>query len=315
MLPMKWTRRWNWENTWLVFACSAYLICPWIFVLAVIPHPLSILASSGAGKLAEVALFGIGWGVSAVTFGLGVTAVGMSLGFAVILGLAAFVGTLVPLLFLHPATVSVPRMAAIVVSLILMLAGVGVCSFAGKWKEQAPEPGATVSYGKGLIICIVSGILSACGNLGFVAGQPIIGKAQASGVAVYLAPDLVWAFLCLFMFIFNAGYSLLLLHRNRSTAFFGKEGTARYFLFGSLMGILWIGGFFFYGAGARELGTLGPSLGWGILMSVIVLAANVLGVATGEWSKAPVSAKQRLAVGLLLLLVAITGLGYSAWLR
>jgi hypothetical protein len=26
---MKWARNWEWENTWLVFASTAYLLCPW----------------------------------------------------------------------------------------------------------------------------------------------------------------------------------------------------------------------------------------------------------------------------------------------
>jgi hypothetical protein len=66
-----------------------------------------------------------------------------------------------------------------------------------------------------------------------------------------------------------------------------------------------------YGIGANRLGRLGPSLGWAILMSSMVLVANALGVLSGEWRSAPRRAMRQLAVGLALLLVAITGLGYA----
>jgi multidrug transporter EmrE-like cation transporter len=32
MAPMKFTRGGKWENSWFVFAFTAYLICPWLFV-------------------------------------------------------------------------------------------------------------------------------------------------------------------------------------------------------------------------------------------------------------------------------------------
>jgi len=311
MLPMKWTRRWEWENTWLIFAFSAYLLCPWILVLSTIPHVFDIYRSAGSGTIVAVILFGVGWGFGAVTFGLGVAAVGLALGFAIILGLAACAGTLVPLLLLSGGNLPAGRAGVTAASLVLMLSGVVVCSFAGKWKEKSPEAQAPLSYRKGVAVCVISGILSACGNLGFVYGRDIADRAESSGVPSYLAPNLIWALLTLALFVCNAGYSVLLLRRRGSAVNFTRPGTRAYFLFGMLMGVLWMAGFVLYGFGARQLGELGPSLGWAILMSVMVLAANLLGIATGEWRGAPRSAGRRLAAGLALLIVAIAGLGYA----
>ena len=77
------------------------------------------------------------------------------------------------------------------------------------------------------------------------------------------------------------------------------------------MGILWMSGFALYGAGARTLGNLGLSLGWSILMSSMVLVANISGLLTGEWDAAPQQSKRQLLLGILVLLVAIAGLGYT----
>jgi L-rhamnose-H+ transport protein len=315
MLPMKWTHRWDWENTWLVFSFSAYLLCPWLLILATIPHIFQVFGSVGIGTLIVVSMFGVGWGIGAVTFGLGVAAVGLSLGFAVILGLAAFAGAVIPLFVFRHIDFSLLKSLLLGLSLILMLSGVAFCSYAGKWKEHAPESGTNFSYGKGLMICAMSGLLSACGNLGFVFGRTIIDKAQSFGVPDYLAPNLVWALMTLALFVCNVGYAVFLLWKNRTGSNFTKGGTSTNYFYGILMGVLWMGGFFFYGIGARRLGPLGPSLGWAILMSTMVLAANALGLATGEWHGAPSGARSRLGQGLLLLFLAIVGLGYTNQFR
>lgn len=308
MLPMKWTKEWAWENTWLVFASTAYLLCPWLLILTTIPQAFAIYRGSSPASLGIVMLFGLGWGLGAVTFGLGVDAVGLALGFAIILGVAGSAGAVVPLLF-SPTPVSVMSLGITSIALVLMLVGVAVCSFAGKWKQQDAPSRQGYSYGKGVLICVISGLLSACGNLGFVFGQPIIDRAQAAGVPSYLASNVVWALLTAALFVCNAGYATILLARKHTAGNFAHN--PRYFVFGALMGIMWMGGFLFYGAGARKLGELGPSIGWAILMSAVVLTANLLGLLTGEWKGAPRSSLRQLVAGIGVLIVAIALLGYA----
>ena len=309
MLPMKWTKRWAWENTWLVFACTAYLLCPWLLILTTTPQAFDVYRMSGAGPILLVLLFGLGWGLGALTFGLGVDLLGLALGFAIILGIAACAGALVPL-WVSSSPISSTKLLMTIVALLLMLGGVAFCSLAGRWKEKQSAVQRR-SYGKGVLLCAVSGLLSACGNLGFAFGQPIVDRAQAAGVAPDLASNVVWALLTVALFLCNAGYAIRLLFRNRTGAKFGQPGTRSYFILGILMGVMWMGGFVFYGAGARRLGRLGPSLGWAILMSAMVLTANVLGVITGEWKGAPPTATRTLCLGLALLLFAITLLAYA----
>ncbi|MEX2261655.1 MAG: hypothetical protein WD696_06870 [Bryobacteraceae bacterium] len=112
------------------------------------------------------------------------------------------------------------------------------------------------------------------------------------------------------MFLCNAGYALHLLRRNKTAAKF-RGASGRNFALAIAMGAMWMTGIALYGAGARQLGPLGPSLGWAILMSSMVLVANLLGMLTGEWKDAPHSSSRRLMFGVLLLMVAIGGLGYA----
>jgi hypothetical protein len=304
MAPSKWIRGWEWENYWLIFAVTAYLVCPWLLAFATIPRLLEIYSGASASALASALVFGAGWGLGAVTFGLGVEALGLALGFAVILGIAATCGAVIPLFF---SPVSGAQAAVIAVSLSLMLAGVGVCSYAGKWKEAAS---GVRSYRRGLAICIVSGLLSACGNLGFAFGGAITERAQQLGVSAATAPNVLWTLLTFPLFLCNAGFAFYLLRRNRTLSRY-STGSARNAALAVTMGVMWMAGIGLYGTAARRLGTLGPSLGWAMLMTSMVLFANMFGLLTGEWRQAPDESRSKLRNGVLLLVFAIAGLGYA----
>jgi L-rhamnose-H+ transport protein len=309
MLPTKWIKTWAWENYWLIFSCTAYLVCPWVLALVTIPHLFSVYSGVSAGAFLSVAVFGTCWGLGALTFGLAVDALGLALGFAVILGVAATAGAVVPLLVQPPEGFSFAQGTLTALSLAVMVSGVAVCSLAGRWKEAG---GATrKSYRSGLLLAIASGFLSAGGNLGFAFGTEITRRAEQLGAPQALAPNALWTLLTLPLFLCNGGYALFLLRKNRSFSNYSGGGVGRNFPLGASMGILWMSGFALYGAGARALGSLGPSLGWAIVMSVMVLTGNISGLLTHEWDDAPQPSKRQLTLGVLLLMVAIAGLGYT----
>jgi len=275
-----------------------------VLALLTIPRLMEIYSGATAQSLLSSLIFGAGWGIGAVTFGLGVEALGLALGFAVILGIAATCGALIPLFF---SPVTLAQAWVIGASLAMMLAGVAVCSYAGKWKETS---GAARSYRRGLTICIVSGVLSSCGNLGFAFGGAITERAQQLGVSAATAPNVLWTLLTFPLFLCNAGFALYMLRRNGTSAKYTIHA-GRNSILAVLMGVMWMAGIGLYGRGARNLGALGPSLGWAMLMASMVLAANVFGLFTGEWTEAPASSKRLLGSGVALLLVAIAGLGYA----
>src|SRR3954454_17639258 len=136
MAPMKFTRGWKWENTWFVFAFTAYLVCPWLFVALTSSSVGQIYRDAGIDRIALVMAMGLLWGFGALTFGLGVDALGLSVGFTVILGFAATSGTLVPLLLLNQSAPRSEVLLLTLVSLALMLAGVAISSLAGRYRES-----------------------------------------------------------------------------------------------------------------------------------------------------------------------------------
>lgn len=314
LAPSKWIRRWEWENYWLIFAASAYLVCPWVMALSSVPRLWETYAGSNWLPLLKALGFGIGWGIGAVTFGLGVDAIGLALGFAVILGVAATAGTIIPLVFDRSAQLTTQQISFIALSLVLMLVGVGVCSYAGKWKEAAARGERRMSYYAGVTICIVSGLLSSCGGLAFAFSKELQQRALDRGAPAVVAANIVLPLLGLALFACNAGYALYLQGKHGTTGRYRNE-FGRNFALSFSMGVMWLAGMLLYGAGSARLGSLGRSLGWAILMSSMVLVANVLGLLTGEWKGAPAASRRQLALGVLLLVLAIAGLGYANQLQ
>src|ERR1035437_10294679 len=97
MLPMKFNRRWRWENTWLVFAMVSLIILPWALALGLLGQLLETYRALYLAQLAIPFLFGAGWGIAQVLFGISVQRLGLGLAYAIIVGLGAMLGTLVPL--------------------------------------------------------------------------------------------------------------------------------------------------------------------------------------------------------------------------
>jgi L-rhamnose-H+ transport protein len=195
--------------------------------------------------------------------------------------------------------------------LCLMLVGIAVCSFAGRWKQQDSAAPGRFSYRLGLLACVASGLLSACGNLGYVWGEAIYLPLATAERASYFAPNALWPLLTPPLFLCNAGFAVYRLRKNATFGRFRTAGSLWNYGWALLMGVMWLAGMAVYGIGGHRLGALGKSLGWAFMMTSMILTANALGVLTGEWKSAPGRCKRDLAIGLLTLVAALALLGYA----
>src|SRR5260370_7241171 len=101
-VTMKFASRWNYENIWLVYSLTGMVVFPWLLVIATVPHPAEIYASTSTTTLFGIAGFGVCWGIGATLAGVGLTLLGIALGMAIILALSASLGSLIPLPILPP---------------------------------------------------------------------------------------------------------------------------------------------------------------------------------------------------------------------
>ncbi len=313
-VPQKYVKGWSWEKNWLFYSIAGMVVCPWLLVAALIPDPCGVYAAVPANVLWRTALFGMGWGVGAVFFGLGMVYLGIALAFAIIISLVAAVGTLVPMLVLHPEQMGTPKGALVMTGLAIVIVGVALCARAGSLKDATVTQGAGKGkkFMTGLFICIASGVMSSMMNFSYAFGDPISAEAARRGAGPGNATIAIFAVATSAGFLVNAAYCIYLLMKNRSWGGTQPSANVLNFVYSVAMGVLWLGGFFLYGLGATALGELGPVLGWPILMTVMVLVANVWGLITGEWKGAGSRALGYLAAGTGIMIVAMIVISMAA---
>lgn len=314
--PMKGMPAWRWENSWFIFAVTGLIIFPWIITLATVPQVFSVYTEASEATLWRVVLFGIAWGVGSTLFGLGITRVGMALGFAIILGITASFGSLFPLAVLHPEELHSKRGEYLIMGTSIMIVGLVFLALAGKTRERDAGAGGTPRSGfvLGLVICIFSGIFSSMLNFSFVFGDEIRIRALAAGASSPMAANPIWSLTVTGGFLSNLVYCVYLLNKNKTWGVYRSGNPPTYWLLGGLTGLLWYGGVVAYGMGAASLGKLGAIVGWPVFMTLDIIAGIFWGAVTGEWKEA---SKRALAycwtgVGILILAIVVISIGNAS---
>lgn len=309
-LPMKYARRWNWENTWLVFALVAFAVLPWLLAARFTPHLGKVYHLSPGRALATAAVFGFIWGIAQCTFGLGIETVGMALTFAVVSGLACLSGSLVPSLVMDPGELLHPKGLPLLISIPILLAALLFYGRAGRRREreQGGESSArsrvSYSFTAGLVICIFTGIVGSAWNVGFAFSGPILGTSAAAGAGPLTSAYAVWAVILSAGVVPNLIYCTYLLNRNNTWSRF-REASLREAMLGGAMTLLWLSGILGYGIGATFAGRYGTSIGFTLFIAAQILASNALGMLTGEWKRTSAKTKHTLMAAIALTLVAV----------
>jgi L-rhamnose-H+ transport protein len=78
-LPIKLNKQWHWENSWFAFSILGEAVVPTLIAWATVPGLWSTYSSVSAKTLVLMSLFGAGWGVSMVFFGLALTRLGLAI--------------------------------------------------------------------------------------------------------------------------------------------------------------------------------------------------------------------------------------------
>jgi L-rhamnose-H+ transport protein len=306
MLPMKFVRSWRWENLWLIFSVVSLLIIPWMLAIGLVDRLFETYRTLSFRQLAVPMLFGAGWGVAQILFGISVKRLGLGIAYAIIVGLGAVLGTLVPLFAQQRATAKEHAMRLIIFGVAVMVIGISLTTWGGQIKERATSVSESTShrsYPAAILVAVLCGLMAPMLNYSFAFGQDIAQTAVRLGNQPVHSAYAVWPIGLAGGFLPNAAYSLWLLFKNRSWPLFRRVLPDLFW--SCLMGILWMGAFALYGMSASLLGALGTSVGWGLLQIFMIMTATLAGALTGEWQQASRSAKLLLGAGMASLTVAI----------
>lgn len=336
-IPYKKVRGWAWESYWIVGGLFSWLIVPPLAAWLTIPHFAEIIQYTYGKILLLTYFFGLLWGIGGLTYGLGVRYLGVSLGSTIILGLCAVFGSLIPSVYYYffpqngkdtIATLATSHWGQTVLAgIAVCVIGIIVCGKAGTMKEKELAAGKAdvednkdYRFGLGILVSIVSGVLSACFNFGIESGKTMADAANTAWMATHhgqgsflfqnnvvyivilwggLTTNLIW---CM---ILNARNKTFKDYTNR------KAPLLKNYLFSALAGTTWFLQFFFYGMGESRLGNGASS--WILHMAFIILVANVWGLVLNEWKGVSKKALATVIGGIavIMLSVLIVGRGNS----
>jgi L-rhamnose-H+ transport protein len=312
-LPMRFLGRWEWENVWALFILVSCLMLPAAILTITAPQSWVILTHAPAGPIWIAILTGFAWGFGALLFGQSVSAIGISLANTLVLAISSALGSLLPILLIVPQNLLLPTGERILVAVMIELAGIALCGWAGRMRETAAgvgtERGGMVGHARpvntALLMAAGSGALSGVFNVGFSLAQPIADYGRASGLSQLSSTNLIWWIMLAAGSLANLGFCFFLFHKNQSLKKFAQPGAWRLYALSTLMALLWGGSIFVYGASAPRLGALGTSIGWPLSLAVGLLFANIIGTFLGEWKRAPARARTFMYSGIVVLLAAI----------
>jgi len=334
-IPYKKVRGWAWESFWIIGGLFSWLIVPPLAAWLTVPHFGEIISATAGVTLRWTFFWGILWGIGGLMYGLGMRYLGMSLGNSVLLGFTSAFGALVPSIYYNivptPGKTTFSELLTtswgriVLAGVVLCLLGIYICGRAGVLKEkELPEEKKKESIKefnlvKGLVVCTISGILSACFNYGIEAGGPMAEMANNFWKAAH--PDATTNFL----YQNNVTYIVLLwgglttnfvwcMILNAKNKTFGdytntKAPLANNYFFSALAGTIWFLQFFFYGMGESRLGNGASS--WILHMAFIILVANLWGVVLKEWKGVSARTRFTITTGIVVILLSVILVGYG----
>lgn len=316
VLPMKYMKNWKWENGWFVYTIMNCLVFPLILAFATIPNLMDIYRSSSVATINTIFLFGIGWGIGSVLFGLGADFLGMTIGIAIITGINACLGTLFPLLFLTPGRFTLKAGIFLGIGMLILIGGVIRISQAGQQRTKElglEDKRIKVPFLTGLLVCIFAGIFSPMMNFGIFFGQPIsqliksMGTVSAINIGyAQLLPVLVGGSIPQIL------YCIYLFNKNHSFKNYAQSGSGLNWLKGTSMAVLWILGMVIYTlTSVNFIPEIGPIVGWPLFLSALIIVSNILGVLTKEWEGVSRKVFSKMYQGITLLIIAIVVISLS----
>ena len=313
-VPINKVKNWSWESFWLTQGIFAWLIFPFLGALLAIPagHTLGELLSAGDGAALKTMGYGALWGVGGLTFGLSMRYLGIALGQSIALGTCSAFGTIIPAIMKGTDLFSGSGLM-LLVAVSTAIAGIAVIGYAGALRnqnmseEQRRAAIKDFALGKGLLVALLAGVMSACFSLGLEAGQPIADAAAAAGASSLFVTLPATLMVTLGGFVTNAAYCLYQNVKNKTLKDYVSVPSnilVNNLLFCALAGGLWYSQFFGLGVGKSffEEGSVIMVFSWSILMSLNVVFSNVWGIILKEWKGVSSRTWTVLMIGLAILI-------------
>ncbi len=322
-IPMNFVKKWSWESAWMVLGFSAWIITPIVVAYITVPDLFTVLFEGISSTHYWTFFWGVLWGIGGLTFGLTMRYLGISLGMTIALGFCTAFGTLIPPIFegTFMSLLQTTSGQITTFGVVMSLVGIVVTGRAGFLKEKdldveaQQETVKEFNLPKGMIIAVISGILSASFAFGLTAGKPIAAVALSHGVQQLFQNNAVLVWVLWGGFTTNMVYVVYMLIKNSTYKDFVATETSlsKNYIWAIVGGTTWYMQFFFYGMGTTFLGEKYEFASWALHMASIIFFSNVWGMYFKEWKGVSRKTNITLYSGLTIIIISfmIIGMGGS----
>ena len=319
--PEKRIKGWAWQTYWITQASFCWFLLPILGAILTIPELGQVLREAPKDAMLLSFSLGAAYGIGGTAFGISIRYIGFSLTYAIAVGLSSVLGTLIPPLIQRTLldTLSKPGAAWIIAGIVAGTLGIAGAGWAGRLKERdldKQQVGGQFSLGKGLLLSLLAGVLSAVYRFALEAGEPIAAVATAHGAGVWRG-NVTYIFSNTGAFLTTAIYCLFLHVRYRT---FGelvelpagqpKASLPVNWLMALVTGLFWYGQFFFYNLGHVRMGHY-QFTSWAIHMIMLVLISNLVGIFLQEWRECRGVTRRTISAALAVLIAAVLLLTYG----
>jgi len=315
------TPRWKFENIW---GLGSLLSLAWVPIMLYFVHDwIGVYSGVGTKVVMITFLCGVGWGLGGIFWGRAIAAVGMALGVSLLMGLINVFGSIGPMAYFESHKLMTRGGHTLMGAVGIMILGVVLTSIAGKLKEKEltsggetqETSGPSTPFMIGLLFCVLSGVLSALVNFGFIYGKPISTIAEDTAKTPEWALGFgIWALVFAGNYLVNSVYAMVLMIKNKSAGLIFSAGKPSYWFWVVFMALAWPGGIAIYGYGAYKMGDYGPYVGFPMMLLVSILAGNAAGAITGEWKGTSSRPRMYMLAGVLVLALAFAVFGWAKML-
>jgi L-rhamnose-H+ transport protein len=308
-LPIKYLGDWNVENVFLIYGLFSFVVLPWALALYMMPQILAVYASMSIKMLGVIIVGGFVFGLGQICFALALKFIGVGLAFLINIGLAIILGSVLPLIFLHPEQIYTKCGFLVVCGSSMAAAGLIFSHRAGHlFRGQRRTYRKARLFRIGVMLAVAAGISSAGQNVSFALTREI----QWTAATPFTSAIIMWPGFLSSAFIPYAFYMVHLNVRNDTFHNYIIDAKRTYYLLALAMAALWYGSLLLYSKAAQLMGGLGPVIGWPLFMILILLTSSFWGWYHREWEGWNKKVKLTFGIGLGLLAFGVILLGVSS---
>ncbi|WP_298537454.1 L-rhamnose/proton symporter RhaT [uncultured Algibacter sp.] len=322
-LPEKFTKDYEFENTWSMFFAINTFVVPNIAAFLLIDGFADVLAAIPTKALITMIICSILWGIGAMMWGKAINYIGLSLGFSIFIGTIILVGSLLP--FIEVGLPKTNVLLTILAGLAVVLIGVMANGKAGiiRQKDEEKDNDSNTETTKsgsmitGILIAVIGGLLATGFSYAYAAGGEIIDTAsQAQGNESWKSAIAVMYVIYMAGGVAIAIYFIQQLSAKKLWGKFKTPHLGKNIMLTSIMGVFNFAASVVFAYAGFKLGKeLGGSVGYAIFNTSCVVTAIISGLVTKEWVKASPKARKFLYLGLTCMVLGILIVAYSNSLK